>query len=162
MDLNQPSDLGRNIVSCSDPFSVPHGGFQMYRFASLACVALAFLAFSGTAEEPTSQDAITLFRFVLQPNQQSDRLTAVPVDKNYKLAKNATIVTCTSLEFENNAIVFINATLESEGEHINATRVTVQLDRISGTNVAWKLSDDFKITPKTNEARKRLLKELGG
>ncbi|GAA4458993.1 hypothetical protein GCM10023156_37900 [Novipirellula rosea] len=83
----------------------------------------------------------------------------MPASENDEPPKNGTIVTCASLRFEKNAIVFIDATLESAGERITATEATVQLDKVSGLDVSWNLSEDFKLTFKTAEAKQHFLKE---
>jgi len=68
-------------------------------------------------------------------------------------------VTCDSLRFERNAIVFVNATIESEDERITAAEATIQLGKVSDLSVPWKLSDDFTVSFNTAEAKQRFLRK---
>ena len=131
---------------------------RRYTIASCFILVLATVLFAVADDAPSAKTK-TSFRFLLQPNESKDRLIAVPASENAKPPKHGTIVTCASLRFEKNAIVFIDATLESEGERITATEVTVQLDKVSGLDVSWNLSDDFKMTLNTADAKQRFLKE---
>lgn len=132
----------------------------MHRYTIASCFGLVFatILFAAADDAPSVQ-ATKTFRFLLQPNESKDRLIAVPASENDKPPKNGTIVTCASLRFENNAIVFIDVTLESEGERLTATEARVQLDNVSGMDVSWKLSDDFKMKLKTAEAKQRFVQE---
>jgi hypothetical protein len=132
----------------------------MRRCTIASCFVLVFAtALFAVADDAPSVRPKRSFRFFLQPNESKDRLLAVPASETDKPPKNGTIVTCANLRFEKNAIAFIDATLESEGERITAKEVTVQLDKVSGLDVSWNLSDDFKMAFKTAEAKQRFLKE---
>jgi hypothetical protein len=132
----------------------------MRRHTIASCFILVFATgLFALADDTPSVRAKNGFRFILQPNESKDRLVAVPASENDKPPKHGTIVTCASLRLEKNAIVFIDATFESEGERISATEATVQLDKLSGLDVPWKLSDDFKMKFKTAEAKQRFIQE---
>ena len=132
----------------------------MHRNTIVSCFILIFAAglFALADDTPSVRDKMS-FRFILQPNESKDRLIAVPAAENDKPPKDGTIVTCASLRFEKNAIVFIDAIFESEGERVTATEATIQLDKLTGLDVPWKLSDDFKMKFKTAEAKQRFIQE---
>ena len=126
--------------------------------AMACCLALVLtVIFAAMAEEAPSTSAKGTFRFFLHGDESNDRLVAVPVAENEKPPNDGTLVTCESLRFERNGIVFVNVTMESEESRVTAAEMTARLDKVSGAEVSWDVSDDFKMEFKTAEAKRRFL-----
>ena len=125
--------------------------------AASCCVLLLTTFLVAVADDAPNANVKKRFRFFLKFNESQDQLLAVPASQDEKLPKNCTAVTCDSLRFEKNALVFVNVTMESEEDRVTATEMTVRLDKVSGSEVSWDVSDDFKMTFKTAEAKQRFL-----
>lgn len=148
----EPSNLNAVLLS--------HGGLTMrictitFGFALLFATVLI-----AVADDAPPANSKKTFRFFLEANESQQRLVAVPALENEKPPKNVTVVTCDSLRFEKTGIVFVNVTMESEENRITAAEMTVKLDKMSGPDVSWDVSDDFKMTLKIAEAKQRFLSE---
>ncbi|WP_143544001.1 hypothetical protein [Rhodopirellula sp. MGV] len=98
-------------------------------------------------------------QFAIEYDQAQDRLYAVSRASANKASKTAMLVTCDTIRFEPNSIVFTNAELESPGQKIKADAATVRLDRVTGSNVSWHFSENATISMSGKDAAESFLKE---
>ena len=131
---------------------------RTYPISILSCSALVLVTvLVAVANDAPSTSPKKVFRFLIQADESQEHLLAIPVSEKEEPPGNGFIVTCAGLRFERNAIVFVNVTMESKDNQITASDMTAQLDSVTGPNMPWDASDDFKMSFKTADAKQRFL-----
>ena len=141
----------------------------MRRCTTISCFAavLVTVLYAIADDQPAGATATSVdkkrsekkLRFAIRPSKVKDRLLAVAAAEDGDVPKDGMIVTCATMRFEKNAIVFTDVLIESQGQRIATKEATVRLDKVSGSNVSWDFSDDVKLTFTNKDAVKRFAAE---
>lgn len=124
-----------------------------------ACTLLGAIAVAAiipdtrsVADSPQPQKQL---RFLLLPTETKDQVKAVPFDQDQPIPRNGTLVTCDSLRFSSDGMVFKNAIIETEDQRTTAKEATFVV-----SDASIRFSDEFRISSKNSKGKQDLLNAL--
>jgi len=125
--------------------------FACTLFGAIAVAAILSHARS-VADSPQPQKQIC---FLLHPTETKEQVKAVPFDEIQPIPKNGTLVTCDSLTFSSDEIVFGNAIIETEDQRTTATEAIFVV-----SDASIRFSNDQRISFKNSKGKQDFLKAL--
>lgn len=154
--------LPRSTILCGCQFHSPikpNGVFDMRSCLVFACTLLGAIAVAtiitdsrSVAESPKPPKQL---RFLLLPTETKDQVKAVPFDQDRPIPKNGTLVTCDSLRFSSDGMVFEGAMIETEDQKTTAKEATFVV-----SDASIRFSDEAKIYFKSSKGHQDLLNAL--
>jgi hypothetical protein len=124
-----------------------------------ACTLLGAIAVAAiitdTRSVADSPKPLKQLQFLLIPTETKEQMKAVPFDQDRPIPKNATLVTCDSLRFYSDDIVFENAIIETEHQRTTANEATFVV-----SDASIRFSEDSRITLKSSKGKQDLLNAL--
>ena len=121
-------------------------------FLGAIAVAAIMSDTHSVADNPKPQKQL---KFLLLPTEAKDQVKAVPFGRDQPIPKNGTLVTCDSLRFSSNEMVFGNAIIETEDQRTTAKEATFVV-----SDASIRFSDEFKFSFKNSKGKQDLLNEL--
>jgi hypothetical protein len=124
-----------------------------------ACTLLGAIAVAAIITEARSvagsPKPLKQLRFLLIPTETKDQVKAVSFDQDRPIPKNGTLVTCDSLRFSSDGMVFENAIIETEDQRTTAKEATFVV-----SDASIRFSDESRISFKNSKGKQDLLNAL--